>query len=366
MDKKGIYVHIPFCKKKCPYCDFYSKTGGEKEYDNYTKCLCTQISDFSRDKNIVADTLYLGGGTPTAIGANRIIRIIKAAKKHFCLNFPETEITVEVNPEKKDIDFDLLFSSGCNRISIGLQSANDDELQFLGRIHNTADTERCINSAQKSGFENISLDLMIALPNQTNQSLRRSVQFCASYGVKHISAYILKIEEGTVFYKNKDELNLPDDERTADMYEYLCSLMDEYGFEHYEISNFCQPGYESKHNLKYWHDEEYIGFGPSAHSFLCGKRFYRPANFKRFYAGEIIPDGNGGDVEEFIMLGLRLSEGITNERFRMCFGYNIPIEYIERAKRFEAEGLTKILENGFALTEKGFMVSNSLITEILG
>ncbi len=365
MDKKGIYIHIPFCRKKCPYCDFYSRSGGEREYNNYTDMLCKQISDFSENKDVVADTLYFGGGTPTVLGAERITRIIESAKKSFTLNYPETEITVEVNPEKRDIDFGMLFSAGCNRISIGLQSANDEELQFLGRIHDTRDADRCIRSAINAGFNNISLDLMIALPNQTNESLRRSVDFCASRGAKHISAYILKIEEGTVFYKNKDNLNLPDDERTADMYEYLCSLMKEYGYEHYEISNFCLSGYESKHNLKYWHDEEYIGFGPSAHSFFRGKRFYRPANFKRCYTNEIIADGSGGDVEEFIMLGLRLSEGITNERFRIRFGYDIPEKYIRRAERFEPVGLTKILNNGFALTERGFMVSNPLIAEIL-
>ena len=365
MNKKGIYIHVPFCRHKCPYCDFYSKAGGEQEFDRYTERLCSQITDFSEDKNIVADTVYFGGGTPTVIGADRITKIIKSVRNSFDLNISEVEITVEVNPEKKDIDFGLLFSSGCNRISIGLQSTNDNELRFLGRMHNTEDAARCIRSANNAGFENISLDLMIALPGQTNESLRRSVDFCASHGAKHISAYILKVEEGTVFYQNMDKLNLPDDEHISDMYEYLCSLMKEYGYSHYEISNFCKAGYESKHNLKYWHDEEYIGFGPSSHSFLSGRRFYRPANLSRFYNGEIIPDGGGGDIEEFIMLGLRLSEGITNDRFRMHFGFDIPEKYINRAKRFEAVGLTKILGNGFTLTEKGFMVSNSLIVEIL-
>ncbi len=366
MDERGIYVHIPFCRKKCPYCDFFSRSGGEGDYDRYTDKICKQIKAFSEKEKVIADTLYFGGGTPTAIGAQRINKIISAAEYAFGLVSPNTEITVEVNPGKEDIDFDLLFSAGCSRISIGLQSANDRELQFLGRTHNTADAERCIKSAANAGFDNISLDLMIALPEQTNENLRRSVDFCANHGAKHISAYILKIEEGTVFYKNKDSLNLPDDERTADMYEYLCSLMKEYGYEHYEISNFCRTGYESKHNLKYWHDEEYLGFGASAHSFYRGKRFYSPKSFTRFYADEIIPDGNGGDIEEFIMLGLRLSEGITNERFRIRFGYDIPDKYIIRAERFESSGLTKILSNGFALTEKGFMVSNSLIAEILG
>ncbi len=365
MDKKGIYIHIPFCRQKCPYCNFYSKNAGEDEYDKYTDKICSQITDFAKEKRIVADTLYFGGGTPTVTGADRIIKIISAAKKSFGLNSSDTEITVEVNPEKSDIDFGLLRSAGCNRISIGLQSANDDELKFLGRLHNTLDAKKCILSAKNSGFENISLDLMIALPGQTYEKLRRSVDFCANQGAKHISAYILKIEEGTIFYKNRNNLSMTDDDRTADMYEYLCSVMKEYGYDHYEISNFCKPGYEGRHNLKYWHDEEYIGFGPSSHSFFCGRRFYRPANFKRFYEGEVISDGAGGDTEEFIMLGLRLAEGITNERFRTKFGTDIPDIYKKRAEIFQAAGLTKTFDNGFALTEKGFMVSNSIIAEIL-
>lgn len=365
MNNTGIYVHIPFCAKKCPYCDFYSKAGTERDYDEYTDMLCKKITESTYRSECTADTLYFGGGTPSIIGAGRLAKIISSAKSSFGLDAPETEITVEVNPAKEDIDFALLQNSGCNRISIGLQSANDNELQILGRLHDCSQAELCISRAQSAGFENISLDLMIALPNQTKESLHRSVDFCAKHNAKHISAYILKIEEGTVFYKNRHTLSLPDDDEAADMYEYLCELMREYGYEHYEISNFCKSGYESRHNLKYWHDEEYIGFGPSAHSFFGGKRFYCPRNMQKFRNDEIVSDGSGGDIEEFIMLGLRLSEGITNERFHMRFGINIPSEYINRAKRFEKAGLVTVTENGFSLTEQGFMVSNALISQIL-
>ena len=206
---------------------------------------------------------------------------------------------------------------------------------------------------------------MIALPGQTKSSLERSVEFCAEQGAKHISAYILKIEPQTVFYKNREKLNLPDDDEAAELYEILCELMKQYGYKHYEISNFCKSVYESRHNLKYWHDEEYIGIGPSAHSFIDGKRFYCPRKMKSFEADESIPDGEGGGEEEFIMLGLRLSEGITNERYLQKFGKTIPEKYLRNAQRFEKAGLVRISDSGFALTEKGFMVSNSLITEIL-
>ena len=359
----GVYIHVPFCAKKCPYCDFYSRTGNETAYDTYTDMLMKKIVCWGEKLNRNADTLYFGGGTPSLLGAERLVTITALAGKYFGNNIKET--TVEVNPSKEDFDFEKLMQGGINRISVGLQSANDNELEFLGRQHNTAQAKKCINAAKNAGFENISLDLMIALPNQTKSSLERSVDFCAEQGAKHISAYILKIEPKTVFYKNREKLHLPDDDEAAEMYEVLCELMKQYGYTHYEISNFCKRGYESRHNLKYWHDEEYIGIGPSAHSFIDGKRFYCPGKIKSFEEDESIFDGDGGGEEEFIMLGLRLSEGITNQSYMQRFGKAIPDFYIKNAQRFEKTGLVRMTDNGFTLTEKGFMVSNSLITEIL-
>lgn len=363
MDAAGVYIHVPFCAKKCPYCDFYSHAGNEKTYNAYTDMLLEKIAYWGEKLDRKADTLYFGGGTPSLLGAERLVRIAERVRN--CFGNDITETTVEVNPSREDFDFGKLIKGGINRISVGLQSADDEELKFLGRQHDSAQAKKCINAAKNAGFENISLDLMIALPDQTKSSLERSVEFCAEQGAKHISAYILKIEPQTVFYKNREKLNLPDDDESAELYETLCDLMKQYGYNHYEISNFCKSGYESRHNLKYWHDEEYIGIGPSAHSFIDGKRFYCPRKMKSFEEDEYIPDGEGGGEEEFIMLGLRLSEGITNERYLQKFGKTIPEKYLRNAQRFEKSGLVRISDSGFALTEKGFMVSNSLITEIL-
>lgn len=300
MKSTGVYIHVPFCAKKCPYCDFYSRTGNEKAYEAYTDILLQKISGWGEKLDRKADTLYFGGGTPSLLGAERLVRIAERVRN--CFGNDITETTVEVNPSREDFDFGKLIKGGINRISVGLQSADDEELKFLGRQHDSAQAKKCINAAKNAGFENISLDLMIALPDQTKSSLERSVEFCAEQGAKHISAYILKIEPQTVFYKNREKLNLPDDDESAELYETLCDLMKQYGYNHYEISNFCKSGYESRHNLKYWHDEEYIGIGPSAHSFIDGKRFYCPRKMKSFEEDEYIPDGEGGEKKSLSCL----------------------------------------------------------------
>ncbi len=362
MKTAGIYIHVPFCNGKCPYCDFYSHISDEAEFDIYTSALCDKILTSSYD--FTADTLYFGGGTPGLIGADRIGKITGAVSERFGFS-DNVEITVEINPTNDMLDFDTLAKAGVNRISMGLQSADDYELLFLGRKHDSKKASECMYRARKSGFDNISLDLMLALPGQTKEKLRKSAEFCVRHDAKHISAYILKIEEGTVFYHNRNKMVLPDDDETAELYEYFCTLMKEYGYEHYEISNFCKTGYESRHNLKYWHDEEYIGFGPSAHSFYNRTRFYVPRNMQQFYDGITVSDGTGGDEEEFVMLGLRLSEGITNAGYKSRFGKDIPSAYKNNAHMLEKAGLVRITGEGFGLTEKGFMVSNAVISKIL-
>ncbi len=365
MKNIGIYIHIPFCEKKCPYCDFYSRLGTDQLYDEYTDQMISRISTSPYAKEYIADTLYFGGGTPSLLGAERIGKIIEAVKRNFFLKVERAEITVEVNPSKNDFDFTMLKLTGVNRISFGLQSANDDELKMLGRLHNSTQASKCIVSAQKSGFNNISLDLMLAIPGQTKESLRKSVDFCVKHNAVHISAYILKIEPNTVFARQKKCLNLPDEDEAADYYEYLCELMRQNGYVHYEISNFCKEGYEGRHNLKYWHDEEYLGFGPSAHSFMEGKRFYTPRKLKSFYTCEKTDDGNGGDEAEYIMLALRLKEGIDFGMFRKRFGYPFPEKYLEQGRKLAGIGLVDLRSSGISLSEKGFLVSNTVIAKIL-
>ena len=369
MKKIGLYLHIPFCKRKCPYCDFFSsddpmKGCTQQGFDSYTALLCGRIKKYAYLLKREADTVYFGGGTPSLIGDDRLCRILETAKK--CFGIRDAEITLEVNPEKRDIDFEKLRYAGFNRISIGLQSADNRELKALGRLHNAEDAENCIASAKRAGFENISLDLMLAVPEQTEESMYRSIDFCADSGARHISAYLLKIEQGTPFYRNKEKLPLFDDDTQAEFYLSAVRRLKERGFIQYEISNFAKTGYEGRHNLKYWHDEEYLGLGPSAHSFIGGRRFYFERSFEAFRSDVTVDDGEGGDPEEYIMLALRLREGVDYKKYRERFGSEFPREYRANAEKFSGTGLIVLDDRGFRFTPEGFAVSNSLISEILG
>ena len=362
-DKIGIYLHIPFCKRKCPYCDFFSVCAGDDSFEKYTEQLCRSMEHFSKKYSRKADTLYFGGGTPSLIGEKRLGMLCKRAKE--CFGLENAEITLEVNPEKKDIEFEELLKSGINRLSIGLQSSDDRELRLLGRLHDSKAADRCVREAQRAGFENISLDLMIAIPSQTDETLLRSIEFCASHGVKHVSAYLLKIEQGTDYFKRKDSLLLPDEDRQAEMYLSAIEKLSQYGYRQYEISNFAVPGFEGRHNLKYWHDEEYLGIGPAAHSFVDGRRFYFERSFESFDNGIVTDDGAGGDEEEFFMLGLRLAEGVTNDRYKKRFGSDIPREWIKNAVLLSKGGYTVVDDACIRLTPKGFLMSNAVITQII-
>ncbi len=363
-DKIGVYIHIPFCVRKCPYCDFYSTGFRETSADEYTQKLCSAVETIGGTLQRQADTLYFGGGTPSILGAERLCRMITTVKNIFLLD-KNAEVTVEVNPSKQDIDFDKLRKGGVNRLSIGLQSADDKELKLLGRLHDTEQAKKCIAQAKNAGFENLSLDLMLATPRQTKNSLEKSIAFCAEQKVQHISAYLLKVEEGTRYFAERDKLDLCGDDEQAEMYLFAVEKLREYGFEQYEISNFCKAGFESRHNLKYWHDEEYIGIGPSAHSYIDGRRFYFERSFEDFYQLQTIPDGAGGSMEEFAMLALRLSEGLLQERFQKRFHEDIPKSYIHNAQKLSSTGLLSVDNEGIRLTPEGFLLSNSIIAAIL-
>lgn len=362
----GLYVHIPFCGQKCPYCDFYSAVPAKHTLDIYTDVLERQLYAFS-GKNISADTLYFGGGTPNLLGGERLSRLIDAAKAGFSL--PEdSEITVEANPSTTTGAFlDTIRKSGANRLSLGLQSAEERELRFLGRRHTPEQCAKVIRDARSAGFSHISLDLMLAVPGQTKDSLHRSIAFCLSQDIEHLSAYLLKIEPGTPFYRQKDTLFLPDEDETADLYSQLVTELAEAGYRQYEISNFAKAGFQGRHNLKYWHGEEYLGFGPSAHSFHGGKRFYYPRSLDDYLLGKPpIDDGDGGSREEVAMLQLRLTEGLSDAMWRSRFGEPLPGALLQRAKQYEKAGLIQFdSPTSFHLTPDGFLVSNLLIGELL-
>ena len=235
MNNIGIYVHIPFCASKCKYCDFFSKSGNDDEINRYVSAVNERLAKYGKELNRTADTLYIGGGTPGIIGADRLSSIAKTAKFAFMID-DNAEITAELNPASADesFDFSKLRQAGFNRLSIGMQSANNNELKRLGRLHTAEDVKTTVLSARKAGFKNISLDLMLCIPEQTKESLAHSIEYCAELGVEHISAYILKIEEGTPFYKEKDALTL-DEDTQAELYLFACEKLERLGYHQYEI-----------------------------------------------------------------------------------------------------------------------------------
>lgn len=369
MKNIGLYLHVPFCKSKCPYCDFYSFSGKDGQKDEYVTALqnkiLSSISTLQSDCDCKGDALYIGGGTPSALGAKRLEALVNTCNSGFLTD--DAEITVECNPYGLNEDFfKILHDCGVNRISMGLQSAIDQERRILGRMSDRNQVENAVRAAQKAGLENITLDVMLGVPEQTEKSLNETLDFCVSLGVPHISAYILKLEENTHFYKNAHKYNFPDDDTTADLYLQMCEKLENNGIMQYEISNFARQGFESRHNLKYWHCEEYLGLGPAAHSFIDGKRFYFDRDFDKFLQGDSpIPDGDGGDFVEFAMLALRLVEGLQEETVFERFGHSIPKDIYEKSKIFVENGYMTVNDNGLSLTRKGFLMSNTILAEIL-
>ena len=270
----GIYIHIPFCKSKCPYCDFYSFKADEQTKDSYLKAVLFCLEGYRDKINGSIDTVYFGGGTPSFFGGERIKAVLSYIKNNYRL-MRDAEITVECNPSSVDEALvKCLSESGVNRISMGMQSAVDKERAVLGRLSDREKIRECIRLFRLYGINNISLDLMLGIPYQSEESLRESIEFVSSTDVSHVSAYMLKIEEDTDFHRLRDTLALPDEDEVCELYLYAVRELGKRGYSQYEISNFSKNGYESRHNLRYWHCEEYLGVGPSAHSFLDGKRFY--------------------------------------------------------------------------------------------
>ncbi len=353
---RGMYIHVPFCLIKCGYCDFYSMNFSNSNADIYTKAVCERL-DLIDDE---VDTVYFGGGTPSCIGERRICEILSHIHATPC-----AEITVECNPKTATARFmNTVAKSGVNRISIGLQSANDDELLKLTRTHRAVDVKNAVYNAKSAGIDNISLDIMIGIEGQTRACLAHTIDFCNELSVPHISAYMLKIEPDTPFSsRNRDDF--PDDDKTADLFEFAVETLKKFGYEHYEISNFAKSGTYSKHNLKYWNCDEYYALGPAAYSFLDGKRYYYPRDFDYFVSGgEMLFDSGFDGFSEYAMLRLRLKWGLEFCDIKSR-GLKIPDGFIDKCKRFEKMGLMNVDENGVRMTEKGMLVQNAVLCEIL-
>lgn len=361
----GLYIHIPFCRSKCPYCDFHSGKADENDYNNYTKVLINSITLWSKKTDKKVSSVYFGGGTPSILGAERLFVLLHQIKKDFIIA-DKAEITVEVNPDSgKELDFELLKNAGFNRISIGMQSAVEQELKALGRIHSANDAKITVERAQNAGIKNISLDLMLGIPHQTIDSLKKSIDFCADCVVTHISSYILKIESGTEFYKIQNKLELPDEDSQAQLYLFAVDYLKKLGFEQYEISNFSKSGYASRHNINYWKCGEYVGIGPSAHSFFDGKRFYYNRKMEDFINNKTCFDCFGGDKEEFIMLSLRLKSGLNFLEYKLKYNEDFPKEKIRIIKKYADMGYMMLNDKCTYFSPEGYLVSNVIISELI-
>lgn len=350
----GLYLHIPFCLKKCAYCDFYSAFTTAEGLDNYLCALTAEIQRWGALIRRPIDTVYLGGGTPSLLG-ERIKPLLKTIRNSFQI-LPNAEITAELNPFSGSQPFlEAAAAAGVNRLSIGIQSGNNSRLLSLGRQHTSLSAGSTVELARNIGFENISVDLMLSLPEEGLEEAVSDAEYMLSLKPQHISAYMLKIEPGTLLFHNG---TAPLDEAVAaEQYLRVCELFTSKGYRHYEISNFALPGFESRHNLKYWHCEEYLGIGPSAYSFMDGKRFYYPRDLKAFLNGpSVLQDGSGGDKAEKIMLALRLDTG---------FDFAEQPELMPFLTRLSAEKLGILSNSRFSLTPRGMLVSNEIITEIL-
>lgn len=348
MSNPGLYIHVPFCRKKCPYCDFYSVGFREDLAEQYADAVLRNL----RYYNERFDTVYFGGGTPILL-ARQIPRIL--AEVH---RTASAEVTVECNPLEMDKEtLKILRGCGVNRLSVGIQSAVDEELAALGRTHTFEQARQAVLTANKVGFYDISADIMIGTPGQTAETLTRTIGELGDLPLTHISAYMLKIEPNTVFGKKPPAL--PDEDETAELYLSAVCLLENARFMQYEVSNFARRSMTSRHNLKYWRREEYIGIGAAAHSFYKGKRFAVARNLREFIASEhqteLVTDENPNGIEEKIMLGLRLAEGIPKELWSL----------IQSGLPLIPKQYYKIENDRLSLTADGFLVSNEIISTLL-
>lgn len=377
----GIYIHIPFCKQKCFYCDFASTASLQKNtinlYQQYIDALCKEITMYKKlFPAIRIDTIYFGGGTPSILPPNLIIQALQTIKEKFSVS-EQVEITLEANPGTVDEEkLQYLYKNGINRLSFGVQVVQNELLKKIGRIHTIDDADNAINWAKKVGFKNISVDLMYGLPGQTIELLEQSVDWALNKKIQHISIYGLQIEENTVFGKLEEQgkLILPTEEETEMMYDYLTKVLPENNYHRYEISNFALAGYESKHNLSYWQDKFYLGIGAGAHGYYGEKRVENPFDLNLYiekcnknilpFINEEIVDKTA-HIEEFCFLGLRMASGIDKNLFKVKFELNIDEIYGRKIIELEHKGLIINTNTCICLTDKGMKFGNQVFSEFL-
>lgn len=379
MKNLGIYVHIPFCKKKCEYCDFISYSGIEEKADSYIRSLIQDIINSSNKvKDYEVDTIYFGGGTPSYIDSSLIVEVLNSIRENYNV-LEDVEITLEVNPGTVNEEKLLSYKqAGINRLSIGLQSTNNRLLELIGRIHNYNEFLETYKLARNVGFNNINVDLMLALPTQTLDEIIGSVREVISLKPEHISLYSLILEEGTPLYTrvNSGELELTDEKLERHMYWRTKQLLEQAGYKHYEISNFAKKGFESKHNLNCWNQNEYLGFGIASHSYLENKRFSRITNIdeyiknineNNFDKNIIIEETQDRETKakEYMMLGFRKLDGISISEFERKFEIN-PLFYFRfEISKLEEEDLIEVDLDDIKLTQKGLDLANIVFEEFV-
>ena len=371
----GIYIHIPFCASKCSYCDFYSLAGCEHLMPDYHRALIAHLEESARGiRNYEVDSVYFGGGTPSYYGAEHLLEIFDVLKRNGNVRL-DAEVTVECNPDSMSYkDLRLLRQEGVTRLSIGVQATNNDLLKLIGRRHTFQQAELAFSAARKAGFDNLSLDLIYGLPSQTKSDWAESLARIVEMHPEHISCYGLKLEEGTAMYREyKDSPVLPSEDEQADMYSYAAEMLERYGYRQYEISNFCAPGFESAHNLKYWNLDDYMGFGPGAHSCVGNLRYSFVKDLKRYITGvekkaSIIDEYQQVDPlersVEYLMLAMRTSRGVSEQDYRVRTQSDWkPIYRVLRA--FAEKGWAEQTGDRWHFTVPGFLISNTLIGILL-
>ncbi len=381
-----LYVHIPFCVKKCAYCDFLSAPAGEEERQRYVETLLKEIQGYGKQyQDYCVTTIFVGGGTPSVLNGEQMKAIFNALRESFVVD-TDAEITIEVNPgtvtEEKA---EAWKQAGINRISIGLQSVNDEELRMLGRIHSYKDFLDTYHLLRDKGFYNLNVDLISAIPGQTLESWRKTLCKVAELKPEHISAYSLIIEEGTPFYTLYGEDRpdavlkslpqpLPDEETERLIYEETETILQKYGYNRYEISNYAKPGYACQHNEGYWRRVNYLGIGLGASSLIENQRFRNLSEYDAYMDAiqnqksiheEVESLSATDEMEEFMFLGLRMMSGISREEFQKNFGKEIETVYEKQIQQLKTDGLIEFVENRIRLTKRGIDISNYVFEQFL-
>ena len=366
---RGLYVHIPFCLKKCSYCDFVSYSGAFGLEDDYVNALLSEFASFRGEK---VDTVYFGGGTPTSLKTENLTRLLDGVFSSFHVA-QDAEVTIECNPKTADFSkFRALLSHGANRLSIGVQTFDEQCLKAIGRVHAADDAKRCMQDAARAGFLNLSADLMFGLPGQSVASAVESIEIAAAMPVRHISCYGLILEEHTPLWEQVQAgtVSLPEEDAEFSMYCEMKNALNSRGFHQYEISNFAKDGFSSRHNLKYWNCEEYIGCGAAAHSYFEGARFCHGPNLLDYIQNpaareDVTVLDKEEQMSEFLILGLRKTAGVSETEFFARFGVSKNERYNNVIEKFTKSGL--LVRDGGALrfSEKGVYVSNTVLCEFV-